>query len=191
MWGAKNIILILLFLFCGGIIQAKEDIEFHINKPIARGVPGKIVIQAMQENSDGRLILANNYNQKVTIQGIFIEKTKKTEQPEFQFKDGVLEIEAAEIRSVPVEIRPLKPVEKSNLHVFTFPAIFTLIPPILAIILAVVTKEVIISLFIGVWSAVFVREWFTSLSEACWELSTHMSSTPYPTKSMSVSLFLA
>ena len=132
--------------------------HFAVEDYFANNLPRDIVVHA--KSKDGKLL---NYNKKVIIENIKLldKKDKPYEQTEFQFAKGVLKLESCTITGDELIIKEKDQEFKAEYS--SFSPFWTLVPPLLAILLAIITKEVLLSLFIGVWSAVFIMSGFSPI----------------------------
>lgn len=145
-------------LFANKKIEVKSSfykVCFHSPK-IPKNVPTTVVIKAIDKEGN----VLQHFDKAVTIKGLirYLKKDKK------EFKDskpftanftkGLLTFKRAEVGNTP--LKTLYEKEQTNVTIFTYSPWLTIIPPLLAIILAIVTKEVLISLFVGIWAGVFV-----------------------------------
>jgi Na+/H+ antiporter NhaC len=133
----------LLVVLFPALLSAQE---LHVEAPhvVLAGVPFKIVLRAVDANGnpfvehDGRPIL-----------------TGLTESPtDLSYTAGSVTVEGAVIatsgrHTVRVEDGPLV----AEVELRAIPAILSILPPVLAITLALVFRQVIISLFAGIWLA--------------------------------------
>lgn len=69
------------------------------------------------------------------------------------------------------------------------PGIFSLIPPLLAIVMALITKQIIISLFAGVWIGLFFIKDFSLLTSLLTFFDTYLVQTLTDTSHASIILF--
>ncbi|BBM88080.1 Na+/H+ antiporter NhaC family protein [Candidatus Uabimicrobium amorphum] len=129
--------------------------HFAIKDYFANNLPRDIVIHA--KSKSGKVL---NYNKKVIIENLELlnKKDKVYKKTEFQFKKGVLKLEKCTIKGDGLIIKEKDSEFKADYS--SFSPFWTLVPPLLAILLAIITKEVLLSLFVGVWSAVFIMSGF-------------------------------
>lgn len=135
-----------LFFFSNSIaIEVNEpNYEFEIPALIVEGVPYEIIISASQKTTNPLEVIVNsentievffNNNQQASFEMVFDEKGKYT----FTINN----------QSYDTEVNPL-------------PIWLSIIPPLIAILLALVFKEVITSLLIGIFFGAFVIHFYAS-----------------------------
>jgi len=142
--------------------KQKSDSIFFECSPLPRGVPTTIAIKAVDRMGN----LLEDFNEEVEIKGLYLHHGSKPIRVVKRFHHGVLQIKHIEYKGYEVQVEVRKDVEvflkKSResykLSPFTFSPWLTLLPPLLAIFLAIVTKEVLLSLLVGIWAGVFVVE---------------------------------
>ncbi|WP_372371392.1 Na+/H+ antiporter NhaC family protein [Candidatus Uabimicrobium sp. HlEnr_7] len=132
--------------------------RFVVDGRFADNLPRDIVIKALDKNGN-----VFNYNEVVIIENLELrgKKDKVYKQTEFKFNKGLLELSSCKIIGDKLIIKPKEQLDKEfDTKYSAFSPFWTLVPPLLAILLAIITKEVLLSLFIGVWSAVFIMSGF-------------------------------
>ncbi len=138
-------ILSLFFFSYSFAIEVNEpNYEFEIPELIVEGVPYEIIISASQKttnplevvvNSENTIEVFFDKNQQASFEMVFDEKGKYT----FTINN----------QSFDTEVNPL-------------PIWLSIIPPLIAILLALVFKEVITSLLIGIFFGAFVVHFYAS-----------------------------
>lgn len=153
--------LIIISMFAVNLLAAQSDnipTDFSIDAPDfgLRGVPFTVTITALDSSGSiasdfqGTMYVNGIYHQdsgklnsttpfengKLTLSNIYVKDTG-TQKISFTFKNTVKE---AEIRIIP--------------------GFFSLLPPIIAIVLALLFKQVLIALFSGIWlGAIFLNDY--------------------------------
>ncbi len=158
----KHVFLVLLILLSLGIsfVSGQEaEVKFRTSAPVPRYVPSEITIEAVDKENNP----LSDFSGVVKIEGLFIYSMKdkvesiETKSGELSFEEGVLTLEKAEIRGLDVTVTLVDETESTPVNTSSsFTPILTILPPLIAIILAIVTKEVLLSLFAGVWVGVYV-----------------------------------
>ncbi|MBD3289353.1 Na+/H+ antiporter NhaC family protein [candidate division KSB1 bacterium] len=139
-------------LFAGEI----KDVEFIIDAPEfgLRNVPFSITITA--RNSDGSV--ATDFHEKLKVEGIRHQELGKLDSTA-RFVNGELVLSDIYIHeSGTKKIRFTYEDTVNVLKIRIIPGILSLLPPIIAIVLALLFKQVLIALFSGIWlGAIFLN----------------------------------
>ncbi len=160
----------LLFILCSVPVQADEELkpdppQFKVTLDgyVITKIPvSRVVIKAYDINGK----LDTSYNGQPIITGIRLQTRTSEDAKLGAFKNGVLELtsDLAKARKVYVEadsiiVDPENP-RKGVLKVEHINGWLSLIPPLIAIILAIWLKNVLIALFAAIWSgATILFEW--------------------------------
>ncbi len=148
--------LVLLFLFNSLNSQTIDDFKLNIQNPNADSFA--LEIQALGD--DGQI---NN-----NINGQFDFVINKSDQ-KINFKQGKAIVNKAvgEIPYLYIK-QARKPGKLNRIHIndnkvslTNIPLWMSMIPPFVAIILALLLKEVLISLFVGIWAGAFILNGFS------------------------------
>lgn len=136
----------------GAIKIQSEFTKLVIESPqlVLQDIPFDITIIALKPDGSKAL----EFTGKATVQGLKIKsESGVTEVLETeQFKDGSITIhnvvlQKTGIHAISIEVHGIKAVAKIRV----IPGILSLLPPLLAIALAFVARQVLISLFCGIW----------------------------------------
>lgn len=139
------------------------NLEVKLKSNIISEVPFELKIEAVDQNGE----IVREFNENISISltsGEIYRKVEKklvplTEIPEF--KDGVLDLDKLVIKksgkhSLIIQAGSLS----KQKFVRVIPGILTILPPLLAIALALSLRQVIISLFCGIWlGAIFIYDY--------------------------------
>lgn len=132
----KISILLFLFLLVSNGFSQTANQRISAKGLLLTGVPGKVTLNIPDEFLNQKIKI---YNQQIN-QEIVADKNEILLE-NLQLKstsENVLTIETAD--------------EKFELSLKVIPGWMALLPPIIAIMLAMITKEMLMSLFIGIWS---------------------------------------
>ncbi|MEX2088540.1 MAG: hypothetical protein WEB62_02170, partial [Bacteroidota bacterium] len=123
-------------------------------------------LEVVAKDAGGNVL--TSFNESATVLGIARISEAGGEPTSVRFSDGVLKIDDAIISdagSHTISISPLLPDgQTSSLQgtatVRVIPGILSVLPPLLAIVLALVLRQVVISLFAGIWlGAIFLFDY--------------------------------
>lgn len=129
--------------------------RFKINSPelVLKNIPFKLEIEAL--DSSGNLL--NNFNEYCVIENVSLNTKTGSKKISEKFSAGKLIINDAIINETGNrQIRVSYKQVESKKEITSIPAILSILPPLLAIFLALMIREVVISLFAGVWLGAFL-----------------------------------
>ena len=130
------IIFILLLLVTSNGFGESEIPKIQSESLLLTGIPGKIKLYIPDE-----------------LLGHGITIFNKTMELEIIPDENVVILENIKIKNTSDNIFHVKSMNgQYDLKIKVIPGWFSLIPPIVAIMLAMITREMLISLFIGIWS---------------------------------------
>ncbi len=144
-----NKIFLMLIVFYGTVsLTIAEDFTIELNSPqvIISDIPTKIYFELKDEQA--KIIEKDT---SLSIYGLYTysdNQTKKTKT--IFFKQGVAEISSAvfpESGTVKIEIPQMD--WQTDLRII--PGWLSLLPPLVAILLALLARQVLVALFVGVW----------------------------------------
>ncbi|MFQ5823094.1 MAG: Na+/H+ antiporter NhaC family protein [bacterium] len=131
-----------------------EQIVIELPTLALRGVPFKVKITALKK--DGKPV--QSFNGSANVKGLVFETEtgESVRIQSYQFKEGILSIPDARIEetgneSISVEARGI--ISQAQIRVI--PGILSLLPPLFAIALAFAARQVLLSLFCGIWLGAF------------------------------------
>ncbi len=142
----------LIILLTGSTLFA-QDFEpegFEINVPALalRGVTFKAEILAV--DSSGNVV--PRYQGRPEIAGLLRRTSEGWESLNLPFEDGKLVIrEAGFSDSGEIQVIVTDGAVSSSVHALVIPGFFSILPPLLAIALALIFRQVVVSLFAGIW----------------------------------------
>ncbi len=173
----KNIFnfLVLLFFFhvtAVSLVASGHPNSFKCDLPavILSNVPFNITITALTEDGNAD----TSFNGTVTIQGLAqkIAKEMKLLDSIGPFFQGKFELTDAIIRNSGHTNITIGNVSQTRARVI--PGILSLLPPILAIILALTLREVLLALFSGVWLGAIFLHGYNPISGLMHALDTYL-----------------
>ena len=132
---AKNMLFVAFFIICNGLI-ASTNSNISVKGLLLTGVPGKVTIH-IPDNYVGKEVKLHNAQLDINI----IPDNNEIHLSEIKIK-------STSHKTLTIEVDGTKSEIKLNI----IPGWMALIPPIVAIMLAMITREMLISLFIGIWS---------------------------------------
>jgi len=139
----KTFILMILFVFFGtNVFSQSHEADFEV-KSDKKGIffSSQNLNGAHQVNINGSQTLANFIDQKAYLDI----------KPDRKGKLLFIKSEKTDMKMVHISRK-----KNSQYRVRTIPLWMSIIPPLIAIILALVFKEVIVSLFVGIWAGAFI-----------------------------------
>ncbi len=143
-------------------VEAAANIdEFKISTPsfVLRGIDFEVEITAV--DSEGNIV--TEYNESPTISGIKQRIDGSLQSIEGPFESGKLSLNNAIVEhtgTIPVQVVDPDRNIRSTRDLRSIPGVLSILPPLLAIGLAIILRQVIISLFAGIWlGAVFIYEY--------------------------------
>jgi Na+/H+ antiporter NhaC len=119
-----------------------------------KGVPFKLTVKALKKDGS----LAQAFNDSAVVKGLAPKTRLGEKPPTYRFREGILTIPDARIKetgtkSIHVESNEIR----SQTQIRVIPGILSLLPPLFAIALAFAARQVLISLFFGIWlGALFI-----------------------------------
>ncbi|MDI6803673.1 MAG: Na+/H+ antiporter NhaC family protein [Bacteroidota bacterium] len=145
------LITFIAILFIDSHSQSNGKIErFEISLPpvVLKEIPFKLEITVL--NKSGNVV--ESFSDSVYLQNIFTSEKGKLTPIKQKFQNGKLIVENAAVNYSGVEEIKLQYNEIIvSKPLRSIPGILSILPPLLAIILALLVREVVISLFAGVW----------------------------------------
>lgn len=156
----RNLLFWFLFLAAPAPLLASEgspsDFAIEVPDLVLAGIPFKVSVSALNEEGE---VLRDYYGEAI-LAGI--EKLEQEEGPvTLSFVEGRAVVEEgilADPGRWPVEV--LSGRARSIRQVRSIPGILSVLPPLVAIMLALVFRHVIVSLFAGIWlGAVFLFDY--------------------------------
>ena len=182
--------LLTVLFFSQSIAAETQPVGFKISYPkvILSGVPFDLEISAIDNNGE----INTSFNDTVKIKGItqkhFKESRKLTEAGPFhQGKIHIQNVLISKSGQATISLSHGEIFHQEKIRVI--PGIISLLPPILAIILALVFREVILALFSGIWlGAVFLNNYnpFIGLMRA---LDTHLINSLFDSSHVAIVMF--
>ena len=155
-----NIIVLLSFFHITAVSLAASDypkgLKYDLPAVVLSNVPFNVTISALTEDGN----VDTSFNGTVAVQGIEQKIAKEIVQLNSigPFKKGLFELSEAIIRNSGNANITIG--NESPTRVRVIPGILSLLPPILAIILALTLREVLLALFSGVWlGAIFLHNY--------------------------------
>jgi Na+/H+ antiporter NhaC len=153
------IIILSSVAFSKDIGQNKELSHFEIITPpfVLKGISFRLEIVA--RDSENRIL--TDYNKKPEIFGVYLKENGKLITINKTFENGKLIVENAlvnKVGTVLIKVKDNGIVSQKKLR--SIPGILSILPPLLAIVLALLIREVTISLFAGIWlGAIFIFDY--------------------------------
>lgn len=151
--------LIITFLIFLNFSAFSEDTiklcEFNVSSPkvVLNNIPFKLELSAI--DSTGKVI--ENFNEYCEIENIYLHTKSGREKIKQKFSSGKLVIEDAIVNFTGKNFITIKYDKVQKQHqIVSIPAILSILPPLLAILLALILREVVVSLFAGVWLGAFL-----------------------------------
>lgn len=151
--------LIITFLIFLNFSAFSEDTiklcEFNVSFPkvVLNNIPFKLELSAI--DSTGKVI--ENFNEYCEIENIYLHTKSGREKIKQKFSSGKLVIEDAIVNFTGKNFITIKYDKVQKQHqIVSIPAILSILPPLLAILLALILREVVVSLFAGVWLGAFL-----------------------------------
>jgi len=135
--------------------------SFTISTPsfVLRGIDFTLEITAV--DSEGNIV--TGYGGKPAIIGVKERIDGRFVPIERAFEDGTLSIENAVVDhsgTLSIEVYDREQTIRASRDLRSIPGVLSILPPLLAIGLAIILRQVIISLFAGIWlGAVFIYEY--------------------------------
>jgi len=169
-------VFIFLFLLalssalpCAYARDEKAMLKLEIKGSVISGVPFTLEIKAIDEN--GGLLLDFNDYVKINATGssLMIEKDGKLYEPDEYLKitGGILTLEGVVLdKPGKGQIDASAGDLKGSISYRALPGVLSILPPLLAILLALTLRQVVVSLFFGIWlGAIFIYNFnpFTAL----------------------------
>jgi Na+/H+ antiporter NhaC len=154
-----TITLLTLFSQEKSISQEKKLHHFEIITPpfVLKGINFKLEIIAYDSNNK----ILTNYRGTPQITGIYQKKNGKILPINQGFENGKLVIKDAVVKKagrILIKIKENGVISQKSLR--SIPGILSILPPLLAIVLALLIREVTISLFAGIWlGAIFIFDY--------------------------------
>lgn len=152
----RPLILVVLFLTKSALAQPAS---FSVYAPdlVLTGIDFTLEVKALQ--ADG--LIDTTYRGAVAVSNVFELRDGKMQALTMHFEKGVFRttsasIEESGVRSITVQ----DGAAKGSKSLRTIPGILSILPPLLAIVLALALRQVIISLFAGIWlGAIFIFDY--------------------------------
>jgi Na+/H+ antiporter NhaC len=140
-------ILGLFFFLSHGYCEEVKGDLFEINTPkvILRGIPSTIKVKETNIDRKVSYRLANSETNETLAEGYLLPKTENEISFSAHKSNGkyVLQFPNSKTKDMEFSIR-------------TIPGWLTVLPPLLAILLALLSRQVILSLFVGVWAGTWI-----------------------------------
>ncbi len=126
---------------------AEQEPELKVPAAVLRGIPFQVTIQQLPDSA--AVVVSGEHIRIAEQDSVKIIASGSQDIAEFQFT-----------RSGKQQIR-WKVNNKTYLQsVLVLPGFLSLIPPLLAIVMALLTKQIVISLFVGVWiGIIFIQDY--------------------------------
>ncbi|MFQ5640898.1 MAG: Na+/H+ antiporter NhaC family protein [bacterium] len=156
---AALILFVTLQLISCHLLHAQEEVPddrsvpaaFKVNSPelVLRNIEFDITVQAIDQ--DGNLL--KSFAGRAKSEGILIKSDSSILEPDsLVFIQGEAVVKSAVIKNtgvhtISVSIKQIR----ATSHIRVIPGLLSLLPPVLAIALAFIARQVLISLFCGVW----------------------------------------
>jgi Na+/H+ antiporter NhaC len=156
--------LVLVVIPCTGspadeIVTGVYDFTISAPSFVLRGIDFTIEIKAV--DAEGNKV--SEYHESATVIGVRQRVDGELRTIDQPFESGILTISNAAVErtgTVTVQIVDAERNIRSSHDLRSIPGILSILPPILAIGLAILLRQVIISLFAGIWlGAVFIYEY--------------------------------
>lgn len=159
------IALFWLFFFPTSHLSALESADsaevasFSIAAPsfVIDGIPFELTITALRKDGS----VAANYSGSPLVENIFVLDGKQVSPIAARFSSGILKISNAVVQYTGTKEIFVREGSISAAHSLrSIPGILSIMPPIVAIALALIIRQVVVSLFAGIWlGAVFVFDY--------------------------------
>ena len=190
--GFSIIIIVILFIlsFSQNIAAKTQPVDFKIYYPkvILSGVPFDLKISAIDNNGETNISFIDSVKIKGITQKHFKESRKLTVAGPFhQGEIHIQNVLMSKSGQATISLSHGEIYHEEKIRVI--PGIISLLPPILAIILALIFREVILALFSGIWlGAVFLNNYnpFIGLMRA---LDTHLINSFFDTSHIAIVMF--
>ncbi len=128
-------IFIVAALFAGSLFANESQFSIDAPSVILNGVPFDLTVTG--ESAEGLLISAN---------GVALK------HGDIVVEDGVITVDDVEMRGLGnMEIQVATDAGTGTTTVYGLPGFASILPPLVAIAMALITKQVVLSLFFGVW----------------------------------------
>lgn len=167
--------VLLLFFFhvtTVSLVASVHQASFKCDLPavILSNVPFNVTITVLTEDGD----VDTSFNGTVAIQGIEQKIAKEIQQLDSvgPFIQGKFQLTAAIIRNSGHSNITIGNLSQTRVRVI--PGILSLLPPILAIILALTLREVLLALFSGVWLGAIFLHGYNPISGLMHALDTYL-----------------
>lgn len=183
----KNFLLCLMFslsfIFSVDIAKADEERRFNIEVPSVniKGVKSKDIKIYAEIKKDKTWELDSNFNEKVFISGI-------ENISEIEIKNGEVVLSKTIITEDKISIKDSKGTNSSQ-DVFFISGFFSLLPPIIAIILAFFTHNVLVSIFSGILTGLIFIYQYNPLAALIHFFDKYMLETLLDKSHVSIILF--
>ncbi len=150
---------LFVLIFALNLLAGQTDnspVEFKIDAPEIglRGVPISLTITALDSSGSN----ASYFCDKMKVDGIFHQDSVKLDSTA-HFKSGKLTLSNIYIKETgtqKISFQYGNTFKEAKIHII--PGFFSLLPPIIAIVLALLFKQVLIALFSGIWlGAIFLN----------------------------------
>lgn len=148
--------IVLLFLFNSLNSQTIDDFKLNIQNPNANSFA--LQIQALNANGQNNANINGEFDFKINGS----DKKLKFNQGTAQIKEDISEMPYFYIKQSgkPGKLQRVK-INDEKVSLSNIPLWMSMIPPIVAIIMALLLKEVLVSLFLGIWAGAFILNGFT------------------------------
>lgn len=157
------IIQVIFFLLFAIGVRAETEKRFTMNDPkvAIQGVRStKIVILAEEKTRDGWKV-SESYNGSPLIGGL--KSLEKDNKIKTRTERGIITINNVAFTGNTIIIKDLN-WAASEEKIFLIPGILSVLPPLIAIVLSLLYRNVIISLFTGIWFGVTVLNQYNPLN---------------------------
>ncbi len=150
--------LVLLFLTAGAQAQPSSQASFSLELPAFAVSKIPFTLKVTARKADGSI--DSSFKEQAFFENLYVERNDKiqvlTQAPAFQ--NGSVTIRKAVLPKSGRQVLRIRSESRRGQAVLrVIPGLLTILPPLLAIFLALIFRQVVISLFSGVWlGAIFI-----------------------------------
>ncbi|MFN8674287.1 MAG: Na+/H+ antiporter NhaC family protein [Candidatus Sericytochromatia bacterium] len=169
----RAILLLLSILFFNLPVFAEEAIKTTIERRInaeippvsIKGVKSKDIKISVEIKNGDKWELDRDYKKSLLVKGIKDLATQEELKETKELKNGEITLSNITITdNISVSVKDDNSIKTKNIEVFFINGIFSIMPPVIAIILAFLTQNVILSLFSGIIFGLFFIYQYNILS---------------------------
>ena len=179
----SKIVKLLLFIsfFIKAISAFSFEIELQSPKIIISNIPTKVTFISTHE--------LNERSDTLAVQGLFNQKNDTIEEINtISIVNGKAEIDGVIFtHSGYNEI--LLPELDANFRVRVIPGVLSLLPPLIAIVLALLVRQVLVALFVGIWIGALLIYDYNPLSGFFYGLTEYIAKAPADPDKMAILVF--